>query len=88
MEYMKSGDTKAAWGHLWRWCTDAPGMLPHWQSTKGNVVRIFPPLKERHPWQVVVYGVADDAKSCEVVGDDAENRAFCIAEGYTRLTRT
>jgi hypothetical protein len=66
---------------LWEWCTDVPGLLPHWRSTSGRTVRIFPPLVEKQPWQVVVYGDGGvEVPSYEISGDDAERRAFCVGE--------
>ncbi len=83
----KGGDP-AIQQDLWQWHTQEPGLLPHWKSTRGNVVRLFPPLLELHAWQVVVYdtpGVI--AVSQEITGDDAERRAFVVGEVYVTQDR-
>ena len=49
MTQPQEGDTRTEWGHQWRWTTaDTRGgcghiFEPHWRSTSGNIVRIFPP---------------------------------------------
>lgn len=69
--------TTERYGQTWTWRQDYTG---HWVSTAGLLVSIFPPSGDANEWLVVNgYG-----KSHRFTGEDAEERAFCVAEGFTR----
>lgn len=53
--------------------------LGFWYSTSGRLVVVVPPTVQRKWWTCVVAN-----RLLEFSGDDAEERAFCVAEGFTR----
>lgn len=56
-----------------------------WTSTEGNLVIVTEPDEETSNWKVLV--VATDTV-LEMSGEDAEGRAFCVAELFTRQQLT
>ena len=80
---LKTETQKEAYGHTWEWRGSNPTMRRHWKSTSGNLVLIFPPTETISSWYV---NVCDD-ECYELTGKDVEDRAFCVAETYTRQSR-
>lgn len=95
-EALVEGATRQEYGCTWRWCTnvliDTARLRDHWRSMSGSVVRIFPPDIADDAWEVAVFddpGVIPEQRDIHTLtGSDAENRAFAIAEGYTRQDRS
>jgi len=80
---MLSGETRKEFGHVWSWQPEGK-RRGHWQSTDGNLVRVFPPSDSLNFWYVTIC----DAEQHRLTGSNVEQRAFCIAEVYTRQDRT
>ena len=59
----------------------------HWQTTSGNLVRVFPPDEFYKCWTEYINDEAGEDLH-RMIGHDAEARAFCGAEVYSRQTRT
>ncbi len=73
-------------GHVWAWESDHEIYRGHWMSTKGNIVRIFPPRGMYLYWTVYVKG-NPGREFHRLSGSHAEERAFVIAEAFTRQKR-
>lgn len=70
------------YGHTFREDSFFPGT---WCSTEGNAVIVTKPRKDKKNWEVFV--VATN-KTLEMSGEDAERRAFCVAEIFTKQQLT
>ena len=70
-------------GHTWKWNRAGGGWRNHWQSTSGNLVRVFSPIFYRRSWLVIVC----DKDCYELKGTNVYNRAFSVAETLTRQNR-
>ncbi len=68
---------RVEFGHKFKWSYDTW----RWETTAGRKVFVSPPLVPGHYWYVTVPSTGVDLP---LSGTDAENRAFCIAEGYSR----
>ena len=73
-------EDRTEFGHLFH-AVDGHGNHPYWKSTSGKEVIIIPSSKYSSLWFVFV--VPDGELLC-FTGEDVEQRAFCVAEGYTR----
>ena len=68
---------RTEFGHNFKWNTETR----EWETTTGRKVLITPPNKFNTYWYVSVPSTGTCLPFC---GDDAEKRAFCVAEGYSR----
>lgn len=68
------------YGHTWKWREPNGDMRGHWESTEGNLVMIFPPNAQIDYWSIL----EDHEVTHKFSGDDAEERAFSVAEAFTR----
>lgn len=70
-------------GHFFHYSTTAGGIYgPGWENTsKGNRVVVLPPFESRKAWLVAVPHLED---SSEIIGEDAEERAFSVADLFIR----
>ncbi len=74
-------------GHLFRYSPTAGGILgPGWESTgKGNRVVVLPPSESRatgkEAWLVAV---SHQEATYEIIGEEAEQRAFAVACTFIR----
>ncbi|GEM_PF-6806156 len=68
---------RTEWGHRFIWNNEHAG----WESTSGNKVVVLPPSASEKHWRLAV---AHLEQTYDFSGEDAERRAFCVAEGYTR----
>ena len=74
-------------GQVWKWYSNyrKNGWREHWESTNGNAVEIFPPEKYTTYWWVFVYPSKDSQGTRHgFSGRDAGERAFIVAEVFTR----
>jgi len=83
MENFKKKD-RTEFGHKWKWQKADSIMRGHWKSGKGNLVRVFPPCGSVTSWLVTVC----DEENYKLTGQNAEQRAFAIAEPFTRQVRS
>ncbi|HYF12789.1 MAG TPA: hypothetical protein VD928_00625 [Candidatus Paceibacterota bacterium] len=68
-------------GQLFRW-HPTPGF---WRTTKGNLAFVFPGSEETgEPW---MYFIPDFEEFHSLRGENAEERAFAIADAYSRGMR-
>lgn len=76
-----NGEIRKEYDHDWVWENGTVNVIrSHWKSSKGNLVRVYPPSDEIDHWFVTVC----DMDGHKFTGEDAETRAFAVAEGYTR----
>lgn len=74
---MKIRQDRVEYGQTFKWCPRSG----FWRSTSGKrEVHVVPPKRGRS-WRVVVPSLQ---KSQDLTGENAEARAFSVAEGYTR----
>lgn len=64
-------------GHKFRWNAETN----NWETTAGREVLVRPPSKLSAYWYVSVPSTGTQLPFC---GADAEKRAFCVAESYSR----
>ena len=90
---IRKGRNVRVFGHFWKWVKPDPASAYkiHWISTKGNEVRIFPPIKrERNFWIVMIDIHTEKSvfsryhKQYRLGGKSAKVRAFAVAEALTR----
>ena len=65
------------YGHYFRWNS----RTEKWETSSGRVVYITPPTEDDEMWYVEVPSTGINQP---VAGQYAENRAFTIAEAYSR----
>lgn len=86
------------YGHVFMWFRDqifvfnhSDGSIilyrGHWQTTSGNLVMVFPPDAKNNCWITYINDEAGEDIH-HMIGYDAEARAFCGAEVYSRQRRT
>jgi hypothetical protein len=92
------GTMRLEYGHVFIWQelefhhfnhSDGEGIFfrGHWQTTSGNLVRVFPPFVGYGYWTIYINDAAGE-DTRPLCGYDAEARAFCGAEVYSRQRRT
>jgi hypothetical protein len=69
-------EDRTEFGHMFKFLGKS------WLSTSGQKVEVVPPEVLGEPWLVVLRDQGNS--SMELVGHDAEERAFCVAEVFTR----
>lgn len=67
------------YGHLFVWNEE----LRAWESTSGNRVCVLPPDNNNPDWRIAVEHLE---QTLRFTGENTEERAFCLAELYTRQT--
>ncbi len=72
----KEGD-RTDYGHRFQWLGES------WFSTSGQKVEVIPPKTLDDRWWIVLHD-QPTVEPMDFRGEDAEGRAFCVAEGYTR----
>ncbi len=77
------GEKIERFGQVWEWREKNLLMTGHWKSTAGNLVFIFPPPDDSAEWWINIM----DEDVLNFTGEDAEKRAFCVAECFTRQDR-
>lgn len=86
---IQNGVRRTEFGHEWEGKTEevdeTGSILPHWHSTAGTTVRVFPPRFSYNCWVVAVGDMRDDEKILTFTGHDAEKLAFAVGEGFTRV---
>lgn len=102
MQQARNGERRTEFGHEWEFRTDHHLFAPHWRSTSGNCIRIFPPsslLGNGGPtdtlvgaWVLMVHDEPDmfpkrPEDVHQFTGDDVERRVFSVGEVYTRQHR-
>ncbi len=82
---IREGLSVRKYGQTWKWYGfyKKGTLRGHWESTKGNPVLIFPPF-ENLLWEIVI---APSQESYSFRGKNAKERAFCVAEVFTRQKR-
>lgn len=69
------------WGHVFKWNYETQ----EWETTTGRQVFIkVPNAEEEDKDKIWLIRVPGTKINMPFIGEDAEQRAFCVAEGYSR----
>lgn len=78
-------------GRVWFWYGDGKKVITgellrrgHWENTKGTLVEVYPRRGKIRVWFIEVHVSSKDIRRYKFYGKDAGERAFAVAELFSR----